>query len=151
MPIRKAIKNLLQTVETLHREYPKKKFTLDGRLVGDLGEILAEEEYELELYDGLEKHHDGETPDGRKVQIKATMKNLLTFPQDHVPEYYLGIKIHQDGSISEISNGPGVVAAEVVKNRTHNKYNLHSVSLSALEELNKTVSEEDRIPRRTKK
>ncbi len=151
MPIRKAIKDLLQIVATLHQQYPKKKFTLDGRLVGDLGEILAEEEYELELYDGIVKYHDGETPDGRQVQIKATMKNLLTFPQDHVPDYYLGIKIHQDGSITEIFNGPGAIAKKVIENRAPNKYNLHSVTLSALEELNKTVSEKDRIPKRTKK
>lgn len=148
MIIQEAIKELLQTVGKLHKEYPKKKFTLDGRLVGDLGEILAEQEYELDLYDGQEKYHDGETSKGQRVQIKATMKKSLSFPVDHVPDYYLGIKIHPDGSISEIFNGPGEIAAEAVKNRVPTKTNLHSVAISALERLNEKVKAKDRIPRR---
>lgn len=70
MKIHQAVKEMLKIVEELQNQYDKKKFTLDGRLVGDLGEILVEEDYDLELYRGLTKHHDGETPDGRKVQIK---------------------------------------------------------------------------------
>ena len=151
MEIHQAVKDMLIIVEALHNAYPKKKFTLDGRLVGDLGEILVEADYELELYEGLEKHHDGETPDGKKVQIKATMKNSLTFPVDHIPVYYLGIKINPDGSYTEIFNGPGAIAWEAVKNRKPTKTNLHSVTLSALEKLNKTVSIEDRIPKRANK
>ncbi len=151
MIIRKAIKDLLQIVEQLHTEFPKKRFTLDGRIVGDLGEILVEQEYELTLYDGLEAHHDGETPNGRKVQIKATMKKALTFPIDHIPEYYLGIKIHPDGSITEIFNGPGDVAAEAVKNRVPTKNGLHMITLSALQRLNEAVNDNDRIAKRDSK
>jgi len=148
MIIRKAIEDLLQIVEHLHIEYPKKQFTLDGRLVGDLGEILVEQEYELDLYDGIAAHHDGETPDGRRVQIKATMKKALSFPIDHVPDYYLGIKIHPNGEFTEIFNGPGSVAAQSVKNRVPTKNGLHMVSLSALQRLNQTVNDDDRITRR---
>ncbi len=96
MKIEEAVKEMLKIVNNLHLAYPKKKFTLDGRLVGDLGEILVENFYQVELYEGLEKHHDGETPDGKRVQIKATMKETLTFPVDHIPRYYIGIKIHAD-------------------------------------------------------
>ena len=149
MDISKAVKEMLKIVEELHKAYPKKKFTLDGRLVGDLGEILVENAYELELYEGLEKHHDGETPDGKKVQIKTTMKDSLTFPVDHIPCYYIGIKVHPDGTFTEIFNGPGAVAWETVKNRAPTKTNLHSVSLSALEKANKNVSEQDRISKKS--
>lgn len=76
MEIHKAVNELLKIVEALQSRYDRKKFTLDGRLVGDLGEILVEQDYNLDLYSGLAKHHDGETPDGRKVQIKTTMKNF---------------------------------------------------------------------------
>ena len=151
MIIRKAVEDLLQIVDRLHTEYPKKRFTLDGRLVGDLGEILVEQEYELELYDGLVAHHDAETPDGRKVQIKATMKKALSFPIDHVPDYYLGIKIHNNGEFTEVFNGPGSIAAISVKNRVPTKNGLHMVSLSALQRLNQTVNENDRIARRANK
>jgi hypothetical protein len=151
MEIHQAVKDLLQIVEALQSAHPKKKFTLDGRLVGDLGEILVEEDYELELYEGLEMHHDGETPDGRRVQIKTTMKYALTFPVDHIPHYYIGIKVHSDGSYDEIFNGPGSIAWEAVKNRQPTKTNLHSVGLSALKKLNNTVADKDRIPKKVNK
>lgn len=101
-------------------------------------------------YSGLAKYHDGETPDGRKVQIKTTMKNSLTFPVDHIPHYYIGIKIHSDGTYDEIFNGPGYVASEAVKNRKPTKTNLHSITLSALKKLNETVPDQERISKKMK-
>ena len=149
--IPEAIKQLLQITKQLHNEYPKRRFTLDGRLVGDLGEVLAEVEYDIELYDGLQKHHDAKASDGRQVQIKATMKDSLTFPVDHVPDYYLGIKIEHDGTLTEIFNGPGSVASEAVKNRQPTKTNLHSVHINTLKRLNEEVHSRDKIPRRSRK
>lgn len=148
MEIHHAVKEMLKIVECLHKTHPKKEFTLDGRLVGDLGEVLVESDYDLELYDGLEKHHDGKTSNGRKVQIKTTMKNSLTFPVDHIPEYYIGIKIHSDGTYTEIFNGPGRIAWEAVKNRKPTKTNLHSISLYALQRLSEEVDENERISKR---
>jgi len=149
--IPEAMKQLLQITKQLHNEYPKRRFTLDGRLVGDLGEVLAEIEYDIELYDGLQKHHDAKASDGRQVQIKATMKDSLTFPVDHVPDYYLGIKIEHDGTLTEIFNGPGSVASEAVKNRQPTKTNLHSVHINTLKRLNEEVHSRDKIPRRSRK
>lgn len=151
MKIHQAVKDMLQIVKALESAYPKKKFTLDGRLVGDLGEILVEENYDLELYEGLKKHHDGEAKDGRMVQIKTTMKDSLTFPADHIPHYYIGIKVHSDGSYDEIFNGPGAIAWEAVKNRKPPKTNLHSVTLFALRKLNNAVADKDRIPKKVNK
>ena len=151
MEIHRAVKELLVIVDALHQRYPKKKFTLDGRLVGDLGEILVEQDYELELFDGLEKHHDAMTPDGRKVQIKTTMKNSLTFPCDHTPDFYLGIKVFPDGAYEEIFNGTGQIARKGIQNRKPSKTNLHSISLSALRALNREVPEEFRIQRKLQK
>ena len=151
MKVHQAVKEMLQIVENLQKSYPKKKFTLDGRLVGDLGEILVEENYDVELYEGLEKHHDGKSSDGRRVQIKTTMKNSLTFPVDHIPDYYIGIKVNSDGSYIEIFNGPGEIAGEAIKNRKPTKTNLHSITISTLKKLNKRVLKEQRIPKRAGK
>jgi Family of unknown function (DUF6998) len=140
-----AVKEMLAIVERLRKTFPKKRFTLDGRLVGDIGEILAEEAYDLDLFDDLQKHHDGTTSDGRLVQVKATMQKSLTFPADHIPNYYLGIQVHPDGSFSEVFNGPGAVAWEAVKNRKPPKTNLHSVSIGTLADLNLRVAVRDRI------
>ena len=149
--ISQSVKHLLLIVETMREEYPNKRFTLDGRLVGDIGEVLAAEKYDLELFEGLHKHHDARTSDGRLVQIKATMQNFLTFPVDHIPDFFLGIKIHPDGTITEVFNGPGGVASQAIKNRKATKTNLHTVSISAFQELNTQVNPEDRIPVRIKK
>lgn len=139
---------MLTIVDKLAKAYPKKKFTLDGRLVGDIGEVLVEDAYELELFEDLQKHHDARSTCGRLVQIKATMKAHLTFPADHVPDQYLGIQIHADGSFTEVFNGPGEVARQALKNRSAPKTNLHSVSVAALRRLQAQVQPSDRIPRR---
>lgn len=143
-----AVKQLLSIVESMRAAYPKKRFTLDGRLIGDIGEVLAEEKYDLELFKDIQKHHDAETSDGRLVQIKATMQDYLTFPVDHIPDYFLGIKIHPDGSVTEVFNGPGNIAYQAVQNRKPTKNNLHTVSISTFQGLNKKVKEKDRIPNR---
>jgi len=36
MEIHRAVRDMLRIVEALHKQHPKKRFTLDGRLVGDL-------------------------------------------------------------------------------------------------------------------
>lgn len=143
--IPEAVKEMLSIVERLCAAYPKKKFTLDGRLVGDLGEVLVEDKYNLKLYEDVKKHHDAECPDGRLVQIKATMKETLTFPADHVPNYYLGVQVKADGTFIEVFNGPGAIAWEAVKNRSKPKTNLHSISVGALKKLQAKVPQEDRI------
>ena len=108
MTVPQAVRQLLKVVQDLREAFPKKRLTLDGRLVGDLGEIIAEQEYELQTFSNIKKHHDAKTTDGRRyVQIKATMKDSLTFPVDHIPDYYLGIHIHADGDITEVFTGPG--------------------------------------------
>lgn len=39
--VQDAVKGMLQIVAQLQDTYPKKKFTLDGRLVGDLGKFSS--------------------------------------------------------------------------------------------------------------
>ncbi len=146
-----ALEQLQTIVTALQQSYPQKSFTLDGRLVGDLGEVLAESVYDIKLFTGLEKHYDAICSDGRLVQIKTTLKDSLTFPCDHIPDYYLGIKILPNGSCLEIFNGPGTVAYELVKNRKPTKTNLHSISIKNLLKQNETVRNADRVSKRPSK
>ena len=49
------------------------KFTLDGNLVGDIGEALAAQIFGVRLVETKSTEGiDGYTPDGRTVQVKAT-------------------------------------------------------------------------------
>ena len=89
---------------------PNRRFTIDGRLVGDIGEIIAALEYDVILDDVTKPDHDGRTTNGRRVQIKATFKEQLTFKT--VPNYYLGFKLSTDGSYDEIYNGPGRIICD---------------------------------------
>ena len=100
----RAIRQLLDVGQDLRLAFPKKRFTLDGRLVGDIGEALAEQLYEITVFDHIEPHHDARTADGRLVRIKATMQHALGFPADHIPDYYLG---HHGGQhrVTRSANG----------------------------------------------
>lgn len=145
--IKRAVGELLDIIARLNKTYPSKAFTLDGRLVGDIGEILVSESYQIRLFDKLTHHHDGKS--GRRlVQIKSTMKSSLTFPADHVPDYYIGIQIRRDGTFRTVYNGPGLIIAKRVARRKKPKNNLHSVSVKILEELDRTVPAAQRIAKR---
>jgi hypothetical protein len=148
-----AIKELLNIVHSLREKYPHKRFTLDGRLVGDLGEIIAEENYKLKLFDKVIEKYDGITDDGKSIQIKATFHNSLGFPCDekHVPEIYLGLKIYEDGSFEEIYNGPGQLIWKNVKSLKRPTNNLYNVSIKKLQDLNKQVRENSKVKMKKKR
>jgi hypothetical protein len=55
-----------------HYEDTKLAFTLDGKLVGDLGEAIAAELFGLTLCKKRTPGVDGHAKDGRSVQVKAT-------------------------------------------------------------------------------
>ena len=113
--IKGALKLIFQGIRQLKDEFPGKEFTIDGRLVGDIGEVIAALQYDVNLYDVLVAGHDGETSDGRRVQVKATFKNSLTFKT--VPDDYLGFKLFEDGRYEEIFNGPGRIIYDRYSNR----------------------------------
>lgn len=55
-----------------HYGIPGLAFTLDGKLVGDIGEAVSAEIFGLRLTPGGGTGIDGYAPDGRSVQVKAT-------------------------------------------------------------------------------
>jgi hypothetical protein len=74
------------------------------------------------------------------------MKYSLTFGD--VPDYYLGLKVDQNGNVEEIFNGPGSVIWDNIKHRKRPKNYLYSIRLSTLMCLNKQISDKDRIRKR---
>src|ERR1700722_5006522 len=104
MPHRRAITESLalifEGIARLKQTFPNREFTIDGRLVGDIGEVIAALEYDIVLFEVSQPNHDGITSAGHSVQIKATFKNSLTFKT--LPEYYLGFKLFPDGRHEEI-------------------------------------------------
>jgi hypothetical protein len=144
--ITEALKAIFSGIGQLRDAFSPKKFTIDGRLVGDIGEVIAAREYDIKPYEGQTKDYDGETSDGKKVQIKATFKDSLTFKGK--PDYYLGLKLYENGQPEEIFNGPGKVIFERYKHREGIGKKLLSFPNKELKNLSKNVPESERIPPR---
>lgn len=144
-----SLELIFKGIKKLKETFPNRSFTIDGRLVGDIGEVIAALEYDIVLHATSQPEHDGYTHDGRKVQIKATFKDSLTFKT--VPEYFLGFKLFQDGKFEEIYNGPGNLIYEKYKHRKGIGKQLLSFPNFDLKELSSSVSETLRIPKKKSK
>lgn len=136
---------IFKGIERLKSAHPHRLFTIDGRLVGDVGEVIAGLEYDIVLDETSQKDHDGHcTSDGRKVQVKATFKDSLTFKS--TPELYLGLKLYPDGRHEEVFNGPGQLIADRFAHRKGIGDVLLSFPIAELKALSMTVAEVDRVP-----
>lgn len=127
----------------------RRKFTIDGKLVGDIGEIIAEREFAIELDEVSRAHHDAKTYDGRDVQIKATFKDSLTFTI--APVLYLGLKLNRDGTHELVFNGPGHIIAKEYGHRKGLGEKLLSFPIARLRQLSEDITDKDRVPKRVKK
>jgi hypothetical protein len=144
--INQALHLIFLAIEQLKAAFPNRVFTIDGRLVGDVGEVIAALEYDLVLHDVSQPKHDAVTSDGRNVQIKATFKESLTFKT--IPDYYLGFKLYPDGRHEEVFNGPGRLIYERYVARKDVGVKLLSFPVSELRRLSEQVADCDRVPRR---
>jgi len=144
--ITEALALIFEGIARLKKTFPSRAFTIDGRLVGDIGEVIAALEYDVMLFEISQPDHDGSTSAGRRVQIKATFKEFLTFKT--VPDYYLGFKLFPDGRHEEIFNGPGNVIYERYKHRKGIGVQLLSFPLKELKTLSRGVLAHGRIPKR---
>ena len=104
-PVLKLVAELRQNVSQLKERYPDRHFTLDGHLVGSIGEVLAAETYGLELLPASSPTHDALAPDGCAVQIKLTQRTGVGLSSE--PDHLLVHKLHDDGRYEEVYNGPG--------------------------------------------
>jgi len=152
--IKDALKLIFKGIKILEEGCKgKRKFTIDGRLVGDIGEVLVEGDYDIkELCKGNNPVYDAITSDDKKVQIKASFQKHLTFksiPDKEKPVYYIGIKIEKNGTYKEIYNGPCSLIENRFKDRKNIKTKAIPISIKILEELQKKVVETEKIRKRS--
>ena len=83
------IKELYKITNELEKEYPGRKFTIDGHLVGSIGEVIVAEHYGLTLLPNSTKTHDAVSEDGKYVQIKATQVKSISVSSE--PEFIIVI------------------------------------------------------------
>lgn len=101
------IREMFRISSDLEETFPGRKFTLDGHLVGSIGEVLAAYHYVLELLPASAQRHDAQAQDGRMVQIKATQGTGHVALRSE-PEHLIVLLIHSEsGKAQEVYNGPG--------------------------------------------
>jgi hypothetical protein len=165
----RALKSLLHGRNTLRDAYishlkktqkAQKKapmtFALDGRLVGDIGELIAAEMFALDLLGTKSKNVDAETTclPNRKVQIKATFKSD-GLSIKHGNDYLIGLQFNDTGQFRVIYNGPAepvmsyltAPASNGKTGRTKAGSRLEGITLEAWSILNLSVATKDRISR----
>lgn len=148
----KEISEFLKICNNLKEKYShhKRSFTLDGKLVGDIGEVLAAEKYGLELLKENHRTHDAiELKTNRHIQIKASFKNNFYFPSLNkpIPDYFICINILENGEITEIYNGPGdLVAYELIRKKNKKEDSTgYTLNTNDLIKLNDTVPDNEKI------
>lgn len=143
MSVSDRIKELYLIKQELEEMFPGRHFTLDGVLVGSLGEVLVASDYGLTLFQASYETHDAKASDGRLVQIKATQVKKVGISSK--PDYLIVIQIQADGSYKEIYNGKGTPVWEAAGPMQKNGQ--RSISLYRLSQIQRTQLDEDRIPR----
>ena len=102
------VSRLYEIVDELEQIFPDRRFTLDGHLLGSIGEVLAAYHYGLQLLQSSAKGHDATAGDGRLVQIKVTQRTSVGLRSR--PDHLLVLKLVSTGIAREIYNGPGANA-----------------------------------------
>lgn len=121
-------------------------FTLDGHMIGSIGEVYAQLHYGVELFPPSHRGHDGSW-NGREVQIKATQRDSVDLKG--VTDLLLVFQIKPDGTFIEIYNGDGKRPWQSLTHRKVTKAGEISISIRQLRELDKQVTPTDRILRTT--
>lgn len=138
--IKDKVRRLIEIVKELEDDFPGRHFTLDGHLVGSIGEVMASYYYGIELYKASAVAHDGEV-DGKKIQIKITQQDDIVIC--HEPEYLIALYLNKSGDVYEIYNGPGKEPWESSSKR--DSHNNRHMRVNKLMELDKYVEDKNRI------
>lgn len=137
------IQQLIQIVHNLEQTFKGRQFTLDGHLVGSIGEVLSSYHYGIKLYEASTPIHDGEAPDGKKVQIKVTQGDTIVISEQ--PDYLIALYMNRKtGEVQEIYNGPGNIP--YMKSYEYKKHNNRYMSVTMLCKEDAMVIANERIP-----
>jgi hypothetical protein len=139
--LREKIKNLYAIVHDLENQFPGRRFTPDGHLVGSIGEVLAASQFGLKLLPASTEIHDAISPCGKKVQIKATQIERVSFYSE--PEYLIVLKILPDGNSIVLYNGPGKPAWDSAGKLQKNGQ--RSISAAKLKIINQDIPSENKL------
>ena len=144
--LKELLSQIYAIVHELETMYPGRKFTPDGHMVGSIGEVLAEQKYEIKLLPSNATDHDATARDGKLIQIRTTQKKSA--PLKKQPDNLIVQKLHPNATVEEIFNGPGDIAWELTKKRKPDKNGQFNISLGKYAKANKTVPDSMRTKMR---
>ena len=137
-------RNMVKEVETLESMFEDRHFTLDGHLIGSIGEVAAAYLYGIKLYASSTKAIDGEV-NSKPVQIKVVQQDNVMLSYDgegESPHYLLVLYLNKSGTIYEVYNGPWEIAFNSVPKSDSHGYK--HIRVNRLMELDHSVNK-DRI------
>lgn len=133
---------LYDASEGLEALFPGRKFTLDGHLVGSIGEVVAAYMFGLDLMPASTLGHDALAADGRRVEIKLTQGKSVALR--HAPDHMIALHRPKGGPVRVVYNGPGAVVWDGCGKDQKNGQ--RPISLTRLRGLDAVVAESDRLP-----
>ena len=128
--------------EGLETIFAARKFTLDGHLVGSIGEVVAAYMFGLALMPASTLGHDAMAPDGRRVEIKLTQGKSVALR--HAPEHLIALHRPKGGPVSVVYNGPGGVVWDACGKPQKNGQS--PISLTRLHALDAALTDAARLP-----
>lgn len=134
--IKKQLSKIIIIINELEEEYKTKnrKFTLDGHLLGSIGEVYASEKYNLTLEKSSKKGYDALDENNNQVQIKVTQRNKVGMR--HNSQKLLVLKLNTDTlDFEEIYYGNGDKAWDLANKL--NSSGQRFITLNKLINLNK--------------
>jgi hypothetical protein len=140
-----VVKELYAARNKLRAVFQELSFTLDGNLIGDIGEAIAIADFGLTKLRGNSKGHDFSDAKGRKVQVKLTQQTTPGKPvglgnKKQTFEHLIVIQMAEDGSYRILYDGPG---AYIDAARAHKSS--PSLSVKQLTELQQQVHSHERL------
>jgi hypothetical protein len=104
-----AVARIYEAVAELEKQYPHRRFTPDGHLVGSIGEVVAAEALGLTLYAMSMEGHDAYDANG-DVQIKMTGGNSISMYAESIRLVVLKVVSPHEAEI--VYDGDGKAAWE---------------------------------------
>ena len=139
--VQNMVTSLYEITERLENIFVGRKFTLDGHLVGSIGEVLAAYMFDLDLTKGSTKSHDAVTKQGKNIQIKLTQTNRKIGINSE-PEHLVVLQKLKYKKVEIIYNGPGKVVWELTTDKGGPQ---RFISVSKLKLLDQSVNSADRL------
>lgn len=140
--VARHLDDLYSASDGLETMFPGRKFTLDGHLVGSIGEVVAAYVFDLDLNPASTLGHDARARDGRRVEIKLTQGTGVAMR--HEPEHLIVLHRPKGGPMIVVYNGPG--ALPWVQAGKMQKNGQRPISLSRLMTLDAAVPDSLRLP-----